>query len=39
MSRRYRTFVHDPVQRWAEHRIPAQLLDRMYSNVRVIATR
>jgi SAM-dependent methyltransferase len=39
LSRRYRTFVHDPVQRWAEHRLPAQLLDRVYSNVRVCATR
>jgi SAM-dependent methyltransferase len=39
LSRRYRTFVHDPVQRWAEHRIPATVLDRMYANVRVVATR
>jgi SAM-dependent methyltransferase len=39
LSRRYRTFVHDPAQRWAEHRISARLLDRMYANVRVCATR
>ena len=39
LSRRYRAFVHDPVQQWAEHRIPAHVLDRMYANVRVSATR
>jgi SAM-dependent methyltransferase len=39
LSRRYRVFVHDPVGRWAEHRIPAPVLDRMYGNVRVSATR
>jgi SAM-dependent methyltransferase len=39
LSRRYRAFVHDPVQRWATHRIPAPLLDRMYFNVCVSATR
>jgi SAM-dependent methyltransferase len=39
LSRRYRSFVHDPVHLWAEHRIPAALLDRMYFNVCVSATR
>jgi SAM-dependent methyltransferase len=39
LSRRYRAFVHDPVLRWAKHRLPAPLLDRMYFNVCVMATR
>lgn len=39
VSRRYRTRVHDPVQRWAEQRLPASWLDRLYFNVCVSATR
>jgi SAM-dependent methyltransferase len=38
-SRRYRTHVHDPVQRWAERRLPASWLDRLYFNVCVSASR
>ena len=39
VSRRYRAYVHDPVQRWAEQRLPASWLDRLYFNVCVSATR
>jgi ubiquinone/menaquinone biosynthesis C-methylase UbiE len=39
LSRRYRASVHDPVQGWAERHVPRKVLDRMYANVRVVATR
>ena len=39
LSSRYLTRVHDPVQRWAEQKLPRRVLDRMYGNVTLSATR
>jgi hypothetical protein len=39
VSRWYRASVHEPVQRWAERRLPERWLERWYFNVSVSATR